>query len=396
MTTATETLVQEVGTPAPTPDSITPPPIQAPNRRRRLAAVMAATLITVAIIIGRTWSTVFLTPPAQIVKASGRIEGREVTLAAKMIQGRITQLFADEGQTVAKGQVLAELDAAQIEAQVAAASAAVATLDAQLRQASLDVAYTAKNSDASIAAAGAALSSARSHVVRANAVVAHSAANFERATALFNERVLSKQELDGFELTLLTSRADLAATEKDVARAEADLALAHASADTIGLKRQQLRVLEESRRTAAARLDEARANLAERFITAPDNGTIVARPVEVGDVVNPGSPIFQIVDMTKLYLKVYIPEPDIPKLRLGGPAQISVDAFPGRTFEARVSKIYKEAEFTPKNVETADERLKLVFGVEVRFVNPDSVLKPGMPAECVIHWKPSESDGSRD
>jgi multidrug resistance efflux pump len=84
----------------------------------------------------------------------------------------------------------------------------------------------------------------------------------------------------------------MTAAERDVTRAEADLALAKASADTIGLKRQQLTALEESRRTAAARLEEARANHAERFIVAPERGTIVSRPVEVGDVVNPGTPSF--------------------------------------------------------------------------------------------------------
>jgi HlyD family secretion protein len=104
--------------------------------------------------------------------------------------------------------------------------------------------------------------------------------------------------------------------------------------------------------------------------------------------------VFQIVDMGRLYVKVYIPEPEIGKLRLGDRAEVFVDAFPHRSFVARVSKIHDQAEFTPKNVETAEERLKLVFGVELALVNPDGVLKPGMPADCVIHWippSPSES-----
>jgi HlyD family secretion protein len=104
-------------------------------------------------------------------------------------------------------------------------------------------------------------------------------------------------------------------------------------------------------------------------------------------VVSPGSPIFVMVDMSRLYLKVYIPEPDIPKLKLGDEAEIQVDAFPGRTFRARISKIYDQAEFTPKNVETKEERVKLVFGVELAFVSGEGVLKPGMPADCVIRWK---------
>jgi len=359
-----------------------------------VAACGVLVLAVAAIGITRAWPALFSKPAGDIVRASGRIEGREVTVAAKSIQGRIKRLLADEGQTVAQGQLLAELDAAQIDAQVAAANASVAYLDAQIRQASLDVAYTAKNSDATILAADAALSSAEAHVVRANAVRMNATSTYERAKALFGAGAISEQDLDAAEMALRTSHADVTAAEKEVKRGEANLALARASADTIGLKQQQLGILEENRRTAMARLQEAHANLSERLIVAPGNGTIVSRPVEVGDVVSPGSPIFQVVDMGRLYLKVYIPEPDIAKLRLGDAAEVFVDAFPGRAFAAQISKIYDQAEFTPKNVETAEERLKLVFGVELAFVNPDSLLKPGMPADCVIHLKPARTDGT--
>jgi HlyD family secretion protein len=93
--------------------------------------------------------------------------------------------------------------------------------------------------------------------------------------------------------------------------------------------------------------------------------------------------------MNRLYLKVYIPEPEIPKLKLGQPAEINVDAFPGRTFAARITKIYDQAEFTPKNVETKEERVKMVFGVELGLDNPERLLKPGMPADCRIRWNNS-------
>ena len=196
-------------------------------------------------------------------------------------------------------------------------------------------------------------------------------------------------------MNLQTTEADVEAAEKKVARAEAELTLARASKDTIALRQQQVRALQASRQAAVAQLAEVEANRAEREIVAPSNGTILSRPVEVGDVVSPGSPVFVMVDMSRLYLKVYVPEPDIAKLRLGDPADVSVDAFPHRTFAARVSKISDQAEFTPKNVETADERLKLVFGVELTFVDPNRVLKPGMPADGVIHWVASGSDGAR-
>jgi membrane fusion protein YbhG len=372
------------------------PQSEAPPAQGRWRYVVGLLLLGVGVLaIVRAAPRWFAGPPPQIVRVSGRIEGRDVTLAPKDIQGRVKRLLADEGDVVHKGQVLAELDAAQLDARCATIEAGIANVDVQIRQAVLDVSHTAKSSAASIAAALAAVSSAQARQTRAQAVLANATALYERAVPLLNDAVISKQEFDQAEMSRRTSEADVAAATKDLARAEADLALARASGDTIALKQQQVLALKASRRAAESQLAEARANLAERQILAPIDGTILSRPVEVGDVVGPGAPVFVLVDMSRLYLKAYVPEPDIPKLRLGDPVEVTVDAFPNRTFAARISKISDQAEFTPKNVETADERLKLVFGVELMFVNPDRVLKPGMPADGVIHWGAVDPDGSR-
>ena len=393
MAVVTDTSLEPPTESARTPDSPQPPTRPARKRWPYWAVVFALGIAALAIArtLPRWWSV----PPAQIVTASGRIEGREVVLAPKDIQGRVKRLLVDEGQTVVKGQLLAELEAAQLEARFSTASAAIANLDAQIAQAMLDVSYTAKNSDASIAAAEAAVSSARARLVRVQAVLANSTSVHQRADSLLRDAVISRQEFDQAEMSRRTSEADVAAAEKDVARAEADLTLARASKDTIALKQHQVRALQAGRRAAVGQLAEVQASLNERQILAPTDGTILSRPVEVGDVVSAGSPVFVMVDMSRLYLKVYVPEPDISKLRLGDRAEVSVDAFPKRTFIARVSKISDQAEFTPKNVETAEERLKLVFGVELTFVDPDRVLKPGMPADGVIHWTSTGPDGTR-
>lgn len=381
--------VKDAEAPAPPPSPA--PPAQ--RRRRYLAALLLLSVGVLAIV--RAAPRWFAGPPPQIVTVSGRIEGREVTLAPKDIQGRIKRLLVDEGEAVSKGQLLAELDAAQLEARYATVEAGIANFDVQIRQATLDVSHTAKSSAASIAAAVAAVSSAQARLTRAQAVLANATAVYERALPLLRDAVISKQEFDQAEMSRRTSDADVAAAAKDLARTEADLTLARASGDTIALKRHQVLALQASRRAAVSQLAEARANLAERQILAPIDGTILSRPVEVGDVVGPGAPVFVMIDMSRLYLKAYVPEPDIPKLRLGDAAEVTVDAFPHRTFTARISKISGQAEFTPKNVETPEERLKLVFGVELSLVNPDGVLKPGMPADGVIHWIAGASDGAR-
>lgn len=361
-----------------------PPPVS--RRRWPYAIAMLAVVAAASMVVVRVVPSFMARPQAHVVSASGRIEGRDVSVAAKDIQGRVTRLLVDEGDTVTKGQLLAELEANALEARAASLAAVVANVQAQIGQAILDVSLTAKNSEASIAAADAAVSAAEARVMRAKAVLANAAADHGRAATLLADAVISKREFDQMEMTLRTSEADLEASENDLARARADLELARASREGIAVKRQQVRALQENGRAAVGQLAEVQAHLAERRVVAPSDGTILSRPVEVGDVVSAGAPLFQLVDLRRLYVKVYIPEPDIPKIKLGDPADVYVDAFPGRSFAARVSKVHEQAEFTPKNVETADERLKLVFGVELTFVNPDRLLKPGMPADCSIHF----------
>jgi multidrug resistance efflux pump len=361
-------------------------------KRRVSAALFAAVLAIILIALSlKILPRLFHKAPQDVIVASGRIEGREVTLAPKEIQGRIKSLWVDEGYKVKKGQLLAELESDQLEAQLATAQANVANLDAQIQQATVDVSYTTKNTSAALAAAEAAVASAQAHLAHSQAVLADTSAEYQRAQDLYDGGVVSRSALDLATMNFHTSQADVEASEKDLKQAEANLKVAQAAKDTVALKTQVLRALRASRHAAAAQLAVAQANLAERNIYAPTDGTILARPVEVGDVVVPGSPIFVMVDMSRLYVKVYIPEPDIPKIKLGDLAEVNVDAFPGRKFDARVTKVYEQAEFTPKNVETKEERVKLVFGVELTFVNPEGLLKPGMPADAAIHWKAAPS-----
>ena len=358
-------------------------------RNALILGILGAALIGLSV---RYLPSFFRKPPSDVVIASGRIEGREVTLAPKEIQGRIKTLIVDEGYTVKKGQLLAVLESNQLDAQYANAMANVSNLDEQIKQATIDVAYTTKNTAASVVAAEASVSSAKAHLDHSKAVLANNSAEYDRSAGLFKGEVISKSAFDAATMNFQTSQADVAASEKDLAQAEANLVVAQASKDTIALKQQQLRALQESRRGAVAQLAVAQANMDERQIFSPTDGTILSRPVEVGDVVTPGSPVFVMVDMNRLYLKVYVPEPDIPKLKLGDEADIAVDAFADRTFAARITKIYQQAEFTPKDVETKEERVKLVFGVELTFVKPEGLLKPGMPADAAIHWKANSAN----
>jgi len=141
-------------------------------------------------------------------------------------------------------------------------------------------------------------------------------------------------------------------------------------------------------RQARAAVAELQTTLDDMAVTAPIAGTVTTHLVEAGEVVAAGTPLLEMVDLDSLYLKAYVPEDQIGKVRLGLPARLYVDAFPEEPFEAEVSYIAAEAEFTPKEVQTVAERVKLVYAVKLRLLkNPGHRLTPGMPADAVIRWK---------
>ena len=161
------------------------------------------------------------------------------------------------------------------------------------------------------------------------------------------------------------------------------------------LGREQIKAKEDDVEALVAQVTQAEAALAEAqsvlndlVIRAPATGMITTRIVDNGEMVAAGSPLFDIVDLDKLYLKVYVPEKEIGKVRLGLPAQIYTDAFPDKPFPATLRYIASQAEFTPKEVQTPDERVKLVYAVKLYLdENPDHKLTPGLPADAVIRWQ---------
>jgi len=330
--------------------------------------------------------------PEGIIVASGRIEGREVTIASK-IQGRIKSLFVNESDTVKKDQPVAEITSEQLAARYANAQENTAFLQAQIEQAEADLAFTEKNTAASINAATASVKAANAQAEKAKTVLDRYRKDFERYSSLFKQDLVSASEFDRVKMQYETALSDLKVTEKEAKKADANLEAAIAAKDTIIIKRKQMKSAQANYRAAQASVQEIYADLQETRIYAPSDGTILSRPVEEGEVINPGAPLYVMVNMHKLYVKVYIPEQEIGKIKLNTEARVYTDAGfgPGREqyFKARVTKISEQAEFTPKNIETKEERIKLVFGVEISVDNPQGLLKPGMPADVVIRWKES-------
>lgn len=277
--------------------------------------------------------------PEGIIILSGRIEGRQTNIAPK-VQGRIIKLYKDEGDTVKAGELLCEIDSEQLAARY---KSAVETAEASY----------------------SAVAQAHANFIKARASYEKAKKDYDRYSSLLKEELVSKSDFDRVKMLYESAQAEVEAASKAISQAEANY------------------------RAAQQRLKEAEADLNETKIYSPSEGVILSRPIELGEVVNPGSVLYVIVDLNKLYVKVYVPEPDIGKLKLGLPARVYIDAYPDRFFNGKITKIYEQAEFTPKNVETKEERVKLVFGVEVSVENPQGLLKPGMPADVVIKWKES-------
>ncbi len=135
---------------------------------------------------------------------------------------------------------------------------------------------------------------------------------------------------------------------------------------------------------AEAALARVEVQLEKLTLSTSRDGIVTSRPVHAGELAIPGVTLLELGDLDQVTLTVFIPETQIGRVRVGQTAGVEVDAYPGQTFEGRVAFIAPEAEFTPKNVQTEEERVNLVFAVEIRLDNPSHRLKPGMPADAVI------------
>ncbi len=378
---------------------------------------LAAAIAVAAIVLASAAYLVLRPKPTEgILDTNGQVRGTEVTLSAK-IAGIADIVAVRDGQLVRRGDLIAqigsrELEArlAQAQAQAAAAQNLVAELDAQLivfdtttEQARLGAKVAAGTSSHEIHRATEALARANAEVAAAEAQAAQDRNTYERFEKLLAQGFVSRNYFNEVEARQLASEAKLKAARRAAEEARAGLAKARAASGEVTIKEKDMqRIAAErarfvaARTTAAsraevtrARIAEVEAQLADLRIVAPAEGTVMAKLAEPGELVAAGRPIATLVNLEDLYVRVYVPEREIGKIRLGNPARISVDAFPGRVFDGEVSEVAQQAEFTPKEVHMKDEREKLVFGVKVQVLMSDGLLKPGMPADVRIKVDPN-------
>ena len=388
------------GSPHSPPSS---PELPAPTVRRwrrpaslRAVLIAAVALLVLGVFVGpkvRSWLAA--PPPAGLLFASGRIEGRITTLTPKT-SAWVVALHVDEGQAVQAGQVLATLDDQVQRERLRSAEEQLYALSERLHAADTQLAMTDRQVTLQIEQATSARREADIRVQRARAQALQAQREGERAARLVGRELIAVQEAE--RARLAAEVADHAVREAEAALETSDrrLGLARLGTQQLETMRAERDALARQRRQAQAQVAEQRSNVADFAIRSPIAARVLTRTVERGERVGDGTPLFTLVDLDRLYVKVYVPEPSIGKVALGQEARVYVDAYPGRPFAARVSRVSQEAEFTPKNVETREERVKLVFAVEVALAeNPEGVLKPGMPADAIVRWQPDAPWPSR-
>lgn len=338
--------------------------VPAGQANRKLIIGIALGIAAVALVIRATVSRGGRGPTD--VRASGTVEATEAQLGF-VRPGLIATMSVREGDRVASGQELARLDTADLGARLAQARAGSAAARARLREleAGARVQELAQAHDAAQATHEQYLNAQR---------------DLARTEQLIRENVTSRQALDRAQLAVEV-------TKRQSDHAQQQLQLLEEGTRPEQLAAQRARVLETD-----AVVRQIEVDLQHAVIRAPFDGVVTVRNGEPGEIVGAGASVLTVRDLADRWVRIYVPEDAIGAVKLGQSAVITVDTYRGKTYGGAVSFIAGDAEFTPRNVQTAEERVKLVYAVKVRVTgDPTNDLKPGMPADVRLEIRPPSS-----
>jgi len=375
------------------------------NKRRLMVLLPAVLLVAVLayLILGRS-------NDGRVIRVSGNIEVTDAEVSFKIL-GRVEARLVDEGEMVRAGQTIARLDSAELAQEVAArraemqaVQAALAELEAgsrpeEIAQAEASAQQAKARLDEMLAGSRPEeLSAAEAVLRRAKAEAERARLDAERYEGLYKKEIVSAQQYDlartAFETALARQRE---AEEQYKLVKEGPRKEQIEQARAAWLQAQERFVLvkkgprQETIEQARARLQQAKEGLAVAetrlgyaTLTSPLAGVVLSKNVEPGEFVAAGTPIVTVGDLENVWLRAYINETDLGRVKVGQPVRVTTDTYPDKRYEGRVSFIAAQAEFTPKSVQTEKERVKLVYRVKVDIRNPNMELKPGMPADAEI------------
>jgi HlyD family secretion protein len=324
----------------------------------RKKVVIALILVVVAAMAALYYGSTRSRDESGIIRVSGNIEVTTVELSFKL-PGRVKERLVDEGETVKPSQIVARLDSEDLVQEVAGRRAEVNVARAALAE--LENGYRKED-----------IAQARAAMERVLADADRLRVDFARQQALYKKEVISKREFD-------SSRAAYEGSQASVREARERLALL--------LRGPRLETIDQARarlHDAEATLVLAEMRLGYATLASSVNGLVLSKNIEPGEQVAAGTPVVTVGALDSVWVRAYINETDLGRVKVGQKATVTTDTWPGRKYPGYVSFISSEAEFTPKNVQTEKERVKLVYRIKVVIPNPNRELKPGMPADAEI------------
>lgn len=391
------------------------------NRKKRIFIIIPVLVIVAgAALFYQFWQS--QNHQGARIPVSGNIEATTVDVSFK-IPGKIEKLLVEEGDPVKEGQLLAAIEHNDLLAQKAKAEASLEAVQSRLPTLQKNIEFQDKSSSQEISQAEAAaqaaearlqqllsgsrpqeIQAAKAEVDQTLADIEKRQADMERAQKLHQSQFISAQEWDAartaYDAALAGHRKAKehyalvveGPRKEEIDTARAQLNQAQASLRLAGTRKIQVDALRRELQTAKAQVKEAASALTVvqtqieySKLYAPVSGVILVKNAEIGEYLVPGGAVITLGDLDKPWLKAFITETDLGRVKLGQKVSVTTDSFPGKAYEGLITFISSEAEFTPKNVQTTKERVKLVYRIKVRLPNPKHELKPGMPADAQIH-----------
>lgn len=293
-----------------------------------------------------------------VINVSGNIEATDVQASFKLA-GRVEKRLINEGETIERGGLVATLDANEFAQEVAICNA-----DLELAQAVL-AELEAGSRQQEIAAARATFD-------RAKAEMQQQKRDYERQKELYEKNVISEQEYEKAQTSFEVAAARLKEAEEQFKLIEE------------GPRQERIQQARAKVKQAEQVLKLAEIRLSYAELRSPLSGVVLSEHIEVGEYVVPGTAIVTIADLNDVWLRAYINETDLGRVKVGQEVEAATDSYPDKKYQGVISFIASQAEFTPKTVQTKEQRVKLVYRIKIDIGNSDMELKPGMPADAVI------------
>lgn len=381
-----------------------------PNLKKLI--LTSVVLLVVAAAVFGVWMTTRGNKSTDLV-LSGTIETHDIQVGSK-VGGRVSQVLVVEGQTVKAGDVLVKFDVAELKAQreqllakIAQAEAVVSKLKNGFRVEEVAQAEAAVEREKAVMESlkngprPQEIAQARADMAAAQADLENAELSWNRVNRLYQSGDVSKQVLDNAQTRKQAAVERLESLRQRVSLLEAgtrqeDL---RAAGERLRQAQENLHMMRSGARKediaeATARLNEAQAllegnavQLAEGVVTAPVASRVEVLSVRPGDLLPPNKPIAVLLEGDQLWVRVFVPEPELGRVKVGQKASVTIDTFPNRPFSGTVEQISDQAEFLPRNVQSRNERNHQVFGMKVRVDNPENIFKSGMAAEVRLETK---------